>query len=264
MRQRPLFSIIIPTYNRPKELIRSLESIAQQQIKNIEVIVVDDGSKQLVDTSLFKKYEFKIDYILKAKNQGAASARNTGIKAASGEYISFLDDDDEFCKDFLADSLAVLEQNPHIALTWCAVLYISDGQEYRYDIAAEAESIQDQHALFQKLLSVGIGHGVTIRAALLDMQQGLFDEKFKLVEDTDFFLKFLADGLMPFYIANKANVRVHNHDKLRMTSAEFNQLRIYESKILLQKHAGFFSNYPFFKQQLEYHIVCLQSSLNHS
>lgn len=262
MNNNPIFSIVIPTFNRPNELFRSLSSISLQTVKDVEVIVVDDGSTNKIDIELLKKFNFKIKYIECKKNLGAASARNIGVKAALGRYISFLDDDDEFCVDFLENTMNILESNLQISLTWCAVHYINNNMECSYHPENNNEFLENKIELFQKLLSVGIGHGVTIRSSDINNKTGLFDERFKLVEDTDFFLKILSEGHMPYYISHKATVKVHNHNKLRMTSSKFNRLRAEESKILLNKHAIFFNEYPFLKKQLENHIIYLERSVS--
>ena len=95
-------SIIIPTYQRPELLKRALDSCVNQTYKNIEIIVIDDNK---VNSDYAKKTKKIVDaypqvkYIKNKTNLGGAETRNVGIKAASGEFIAFLDDDDEFMPD---------------------------------------------------------------------------------------------------------------------------------------------------------------------
>lgn len=95
-------SIVIPTYKRADKLNRALESCLKQTYENIEIIVVDDnveGSSYRNETEkTMKKYleQKKVKYIKMKKNGGGAAARNFGIDNATGDYIAFLDDDDEF------------------------------------------------------------------------------------------------------------------------------------------------------------------------
>lgn len=96
MEQTQLVSVIIPLYNAEKYIEETMESILNQTYKNIEIVVVDDGSKDQsasIVKNIERKYPEQIKYILQ-KNQGVSVARNTGIENASGEYISFLDSDD--------------------------------------------------------------------------------------------------------------------------------------------------------------------------
>ncbi|WOE33281.1 MULTISPECIES: glycosyltransferase family 2 protein [unclassified Acinetobacter] len=258
MYTNPTFSIIIPTFNRPNELVRCLDSVSIQTFKDYEVIVVDDGSKKKIDEELLNNYKFKVTYINNTVNLGAASARNIGIKAATGKYLSFLDDDDEYCETFLEDSLSVLNKNPEITLTWCSVRYVNPTGYI--DPPEIQEIFVKKIDVFKKLLSIGIGHGVTIRASHINRMKSVFDENIRLVEDTDLFIRLLSSGLVPYFIAGKAKVKVHNHDKTRMTSSNFNFLRAKESKFLLKKHEEFFSKYPSLKKQLESHIVYLEGT----
>ncbi|EJQ45586.1 Uncharacterized protein BWINRASL_05258 [Bacillus mycoides] len=96
MEQNQLVSVVIPLYNAEKYIEETLQSILDQTYKNIEVVIVDDGSKDK-STSIVKnieeQYPTQIKYVHQ-KNQGVSVARNTGIENASGTYIAFLDSDD--------------------------------------------------------------------------------------------------------------------------------------------------------------------------
>ena len=104
-KESPLVSVIIPTYKRSDYLIRALNSVLMQSYSNIEIVIVDDndpGSEYRKKTKeKINNYKdlAKIQYIENLKNLGGALARNEGIKAAQGEYVAFLDDDDIFLKD---------------------------------------------------------------------------------------------------------------------------------------------------------------------
>ncbi|MGL5049470.1 MAG: glycosyltransferase family 2 protein [Fusobacteriaceae bacterium] len=98
-------SVIIPTYKRSKFLKRALQSVFQQTYKNIEIIVIDDnrvGSDYRLETeAVMKEYEknTNIFYLKNPENIGGALSRNKGIEFATGEFIAFLDDDDEYLSD---------------------------------------------------------------------------------------------------------------------------------------------------------------------
>ena len=102
-----LLSIIIPTHNRPKLLLRAVESALSQTIEDFEVVVVDDCSTQQID--LLEHPQLRI--IQLSKNSGVSAARNIGAKAARGRWISFLDDDDELLPNMAQVSLEALENN---------------------------------------------------------------------------------------------------------------------------------------------------------
>ena len=89
----PSVSVIVPTLNRPEMLKKTLKSILNQTHQNFEIVVVNDGGED-VSEILNQINDKRINYLTHTKNKGAAAARNTGIKNASGQFIAFLDDDD--------------------------------------------------------------------------------------------------------------------------------------------------------------------------
>jgi len=107
---KPLVSVVIPTYNRSKILLRAIDSVLQQTYLNIEIIVIDDGStddtyervEKLVDSGKIRYY--------KIKNSGVCIARNFGIEKAKGDYISLLDSDDEYLADRIEKQLGVMKR----------------------------------------------------------------------------------------------------------------------------------------------------------
>jgi len=89
----PLASIVIPTYNRPEHLERAIDSALKQTYENVEIIVVDDGSE--LNLKPFENKYPSVRFLKNKTNRGACYSRNRGLKASNGEYINFLDDDDE-------------------------------------------------------------------------------------------------------------------------------------------------------------------------
>jgi len=95
---RPLVSIVLPTYNRPEMVGEAVESVASQRYSNVELIVVDDGSSTDTEAQVANAAPDGLDWrcLQHEINKGANAARNTGISAATGEIIAFLDDDDRW------------------------------------------------------------------------------------------------------------------------------------------------------------------------
>ena len=108
MRSNPLVSVVIPTYNRAKVICQTIENVFQQTYKNLEVIIVDDGSK---DETLDRLSVFgdRIRVISQA-NAGPAVARNCGVDAATGEIIAFQDSDDVWMPTKLEQQVSLLEK----------------------------------------------------------------------------------------------------------------------------------------------------------
>jgi glycosyltransferase involved in cell wall biosynthesis len=104
-------SVIIPVFNRDKILNRSVESVLRQDYTNYELIIVDDGStdhtKEIVEEYMRRDPRIKLFNNTNAK--GPAGARNTGLQKATGEYVAFLDSDDEWIPSHLSDSIIIME-----------------------------------------------------------------------------------------------------------------------------------------------------------
>lgn len=123
----PSISVILPTYNRADLVSRAIESVLDQTFEDFELIVVDDGStdetKQVVD----RIDDPRIEYIRHEENQGGAAARNTGIEAATGEYLAFLDDDDEWLPRKLELQQRRMEETDEdVAIVYCQYNKYSD------------------------------------------------------------------------------------------------------------------------------------------
>lgn len=104
---KPLISVVVPVYNAEKYLVKCLDSIINQTYKNIEIILVNDGSSDgslKIINSYKKKYQDKI-VVINKKNEGQGVARNEGIKISKGEYLTFVDSDDYIDKNMIFDML---------------------------------------------------------------------------------------------------------------------------------------------------------------
>lgn len=104
----PKVSVIIPTYNRAHLLERAIRSVLNQTFQDFELIVVDDASTDETDR-IVDNLGMQIRYICHDKNRGASASRNTGIKHSSGDYIAFLDSDDEWFPQKLERQIKVFE-----------------------------------------------------------------------------------------------------------------------------------------------------------
>lgn len=99
------FSIVIPVYNIGRRLKKAIDSVIGQSFQHIEIILVDDGSTDIETLSICEKYakEYSIIKLFHKKNGGVSSARNYGIKVATGKYITFLDGDDYLEEDAIVN-----------------------------------------------------------------------------------------------------------------------------------------------------------------
>ena len=113
--QPPLVSVIIPTYNRQRLLLRAIESVLMQDYRPIELVIVDDGSKdgslEAIEIAI-ASFPVPTKLVQLTVNQGPSAARNAGLDAAAGEYVAFLDSDDYWLQGKLTQQIGLIEAHP--------------------------------------------------------------------------------------------------------------------------------------------------------
>ena len=206
----PKVSIIIPTYNRANLLSRAIKSVLNQTFKDFELIIVDDGStdntKQVVEK--FQKEDSRIKYIWQENSGAPARPKNTGIKNAKGNYIAFLDDDDEWLPEKLEKQLKLFESSSNLGFVGCNILVTNNKNKKSskvYKMPTYSESI-----FFEKLFEgnfILTSSCVVIKREVLN-KIGLFDENLKFGDDWDLWLRiakkykfdFAPEFLIKYYI----------------------------------------------------------------
>ena len=119
----PKISVIIPCYNQGPYLDEAVESVLCQTFGDFEIIIVNDGSTDAATRTLLRDYARPRTRVIHTENQGLASARNTGIRAARGKYILPLDADDRIGPAYLAEAVRVLETRPHVGIVFCEAAF---------------------------------------------------------------------------------------------------------------------------------------------
>lgn len=129
----PLVSVIIPSYNCVSYIAQSIRSVLEQSYKNVEIIVLDDGSTDNT-RDIVKEFGDSVVYIFQ-ENQGVSIARNNGVNHANGELIVFLDADDIFLPGKLTAQLAVFREYPQLDIVHSGVRLISENSEFISDMS---------------------------------------------------------------------------------------------------------------------------------
>jgi glycosyltransferase involved in cell wall biosynthesis len=179
-------SVIIPTFNRAHTLKRAIDSVLCQTYAPHEIIVIDDGSTDNTSELLTHYQNLKV---IKTENQGVSLARNLGIQAASGEWIAFLDSDDEWLPFKLQKQVAMIEDRPHLKLIH------SDEMWIRKDVRVNPHKKHQKGGGDQylpSLLMCMISPSATIMQRETLFELGLFDESYPCCEDYDLWLKFTS------------------------------------------------------------------------
>jgi len=122
--ERPKISVIIPAYNRAQTLARAVQSVLNQGIQDLEILLVDDGSTDGTPGVMESFQDPRIVRISHPRNLGAAAARNSGLRKARGDYVAFLDSDDEWLPEKLDRQLELLERLPRRWALSCTAFYL--------------------------------------------------------------------------------------------------------------------------------------------
>lgn len=197
---RQLVSIIIPAYNVEKYITEAVDSALAQTCKNIEVIVVDDGStdgtKKVLSSYVGKN---QIRYIYQS-NKGLSGARNTGMRAAKGEYIAFLDADDIFLPDKVQRQIDYLKLHPECDVCYCDIWHFYDEEPQKmFKLNYDYHS---RESVFRKLLLKNFINplSVVIRKATAE-KYGYFNEDMRRSEDWDYWVNLAWQGARFCFLA---------------------------------------------------------------
>ncbi len=189
----PIVSVIVPTYNHAHYLPSALTTIQAQRFHHWEAIVVDDGSTDDPAAVVAELAHPRIRYI-RQENQGVSAARNTGIRAACGDYLAFLDADDEWEAEFLQRSLDILTADSTLTATYTRYRFIAQDGHLLPQLGGQVVPPAD---LRSRLLEGGFfpPHAVLVRAAAV-RQAGLFDTRLSGLADWDLWLRVADQGPM--------------------------------------------------------------------
>jgi len=220
-----LVSVIIPAYNQARYLKSAINSVLSQTYTNWECIVVDDGSTDHTSDLVHRFNHPKIKYIFQ-KNSGLSAARNTGLLASKGEFISFLDSDDCFAPQKIELLMNILENRPDLALVaGTAALIDENGNNINRKFVTNLPK-NNFELLYGNPLHVG---SVLLRRDWY-LKIGLFDINLRSYEDWDYWLRLvLAGGKLESITDVVSFYRFHTSQMTRnsqqMTEASFAVLK---------------------------------------
>ena len=198
-------SVVIPSYNRKDFLKRSIDSAINQTKKPLEVIVVDDGSTDGTETMIKSDYDF-VKFI-KQKNKGVSAARNIGIKVSIGEWICFLDSDDEWKKDKLEKQINAMKSNPGCKFFHSNEIWIKNGLR----INQKKKHKKYGGDIFDKCLDMCriSPSSVMINKTVFD-EVGNFNEDLVVCEDYELWLR-ICDKYRVFFIDEPLIIKYGGH-----------------------------------------------------
>lgn len=275
MNPNKLVSVIIPTYKRSVFLPRAVNSVLEQTYKNIEIIIVDDNNPETnfrKDTeNIMLQYQNNpmIKYIKHERNKNGSAARNTGFRNSNGDYIMFLDDDDEFTDNKI---MAQIEKMEKLDETWGASYtnYIrkKNGKTTVYGAEKREGSLLREELM--RNLFVHAGSNLMVRRKIVEEING-FDESFERNQDIEFLSRILVNYKLAFvdnigliiHVDNRNVAKTRSYeditsDYITKFSGLINQLPE-QDKIIVMKMIGLqtFRNYIFSKNKRRKAIIKL-------
>jgi glycosyltransferase involved in cell wall biosynthesis len=231
-----LISVIIPTHARAGQVGEAIESVRRQTYENVEILVIDDASPDDTAAVLRAIPDLRLRYVRHEKRRGAAAARNTGIRMARGEWIGFLDDDDQWYADKLEKQLPLLKE-------FDAVLCMSIAK-------GRPSRVHKSRVVTPEDLRQGSFHtsGLVAKASVL--RTIMFDEDLKQAQDWDLLIRIVQRYRIgwiaePLLLYNRGeHPRITNENKL------LSALELETRAVVLRKHRDFFGEAWF-----DYHMA---------
>ena len=190
-----LVSVVIPLYNKESYIIETLQSVMNQTYRNIECIIVDDGS---TDSSVAVASKFISDnelpwILISQKNSGQTKARNHGIQLARGEYVAFLDSDDLWPVNKIELQVEAIEKNSKSVLVLCSYAIFSEGKSIPRVVKHRKSKKMNTRWLDMRGFGGGLESLGLLRRKTLD-QVGLFDESLSTSSGLDLSLRLEKIG----------------------------------------------------------------------
>lgn len=214
----PLVTVYIPTYNRLELLKRAVESVRNQTYKNIEIIIVDDCSKDGTHKYLeeISRQDSRIRYFIKEKNSGACVSRNIAIENAQGEFITGLDDDDYFFKTRVSDFISNKEKLKEYKFL-CSRYYFKSQKEEK---KGKIEIFKPNIIKAKDLLTLNyVGNQIFCKTLVL--KEVLFNENLQAWQDLYTWYKLLDQDNSKAFIINSYTYVVdfsHEHERISKKS----------------------------------------------
>lgn len=183
-------SVVIPTYERRKFLRGAIETAVGQSYNNLDIVVVDDGSTEPYADETVADFPATVCCVRHKENRGLSAARNTGVRESSGEYIAFLDDDDRWHREKIAQQVDALERDHTAGLATCLVASITPDNELVHCERNTPNGDCSDSILVGN--QIGTPSRVVVRRDAFESIDG-FDESLQTKQDWDFYIRLCQD-----------------------------------------------------------------------
>lgn len=236
-------TVIIPTYNRSEMVSKAIDSVIRQHFKDLEIIVVDDGSTEDVESIVKSKKDKRLKFLYNSINSGSsAQPRNMALEQASGKYIAFLDSDDIWDERIILDLHCKMNESA-CDIAYCGLVIRSESNEYVV------------HPMISgKLWPDMLGNCITSATCCLIKKEcfdkvGFFDENKNMSPHWDMWIRLAKAGYVWDYIPSSLSIYIKHDGQYTMTTKEWKHI-----KNILDKYSDDYKKYPQEKKRAQ-HIL---------
>lgn len=202
----PLVSVVIPTFNRKKMLLEAIDSVVEQTYKNVEIIVIDDGSSDGSGEAVRSLTDSRIRYYWK-ENAGVSSARNYGVEVSNGKYVSFLDSDDVYERFCIEEKIKKANDNPECVVVGGGCTYFCENEDLNLLPTPPRMKITYEDLCIFTAFPGGCCNFFAKKEAFLEV--GGFSCELKESEDRDLLRRLAQIGGVVSVDRNTVSIRVH-------------------------------------------------------
>jgi glycosyltransferase involved in cell wall biosynthesis len=244
---KPVFSIVIPTYNRSKKLKKTINSVISQTFTDYEIIVIDDGSNDDTASVMASFNDSRIRYEWQINSGGPATPRNIGINLAKADWICFLDADDLWYPEKLIKVYKIIESNRNLDLI-CH-------NEIKRDLATGNSSLLTYGPFENDFYRVMLTHGnrvstsaTTVRRSFLNNHNLRFNQSpdYVIVEDYDMWLRIAYHGGIFYFVSEPLGEYVIDDDNISSNLQKLN----HNHGVLLYQHIYNIQSFQLNKRKL--------------
>lgn len=238
MNRQKRVSVIIPTYNHAQYLGEAIESVLSQEYPDAEVIVVNDGSSDNT-REVIANYQGKITCV-EQPNSGCASARNSGLRMTTGEYIAFLDSDDLLNQGSLAVRADYLDKHPDVGLVCGDVVEVLSGKEQRLRSTHLRPPKHPENFRWETIEFCATTSSVMVRKACL-LKAGEFEATLRQGQDWHMWVRIALNTNMTYLPQPMALYRVHDSN-VTLNIERVDYYNRIASRLIIE--APYFREYP--------------------
>lgn len=223
--ENPVVSVVIPSYNSARWVGEAIESVLGQSFPDWELLLVDDGSTDNTRAVVARYTDPRVRYIYQ-ENQERSAARNRGVREAQGAFVAFLDADDLWLPEKLAEQVKVFEREPAVGLVYAGTYVVEEDGRPFFQQRCQHRGFVVRPLLVEDNIVAGSASSAMVRRECFE-RVGYWDETLAVCEDWEMWLRIARSYLFDFVPQPLVKVRTHGNntqkqaEKMRRGTLDF-------------------------------------------